>query len=340
VDLDAAIVSAVDHLRQARWSSGWWQEFDTLAGPSTDWVTAYVGAALAESGDDAACSMAEEAWQLLARHARQPGGWAYNSSVPPDADSTAWTLRLAAALGVDSGEPHVAAGEAFVAGHVLPNGGVATFAADGPIRAFTRVDPGVSFEGWCTAQACVSAVVGGLDLPTTPRVLEYLRRTQRADGSWPAYWWQGDGYATALAAEALAAAGDPGDAAAIDKAERWAVGVLERRTFPRPSPFETAWCARVLVLRGDNDEVAAALERALTSLLETQRSDGSWPPSAKLRIPPPHVVDPERWDAWEWNRRGGGSLQVDAGGAFTAATILAALTRAGAHVPAAVDAGS
>jgi squalene-hopene/tetraprenyl-beta-curcumene cyclase len=341
MDLDAAIRSALDHLRGARWHSGWWEDFDTLAGPSRDWVTAYVGAALAESGDDAAYSMAEGAWRLLARHTRPQGGWGYNPSVPPDADSTAWALRLAAALGVDADEPRVAAGNAFVTGHVLPAGGVTTFAADGPIRAFTRVGPSVSFEGWCTAHACVSAVVGGLDLPTTPTVLDYLRRTQRADGSWPAYWWKGNGYATALAVEALAGAGNPEDIPAIDQAARWAVGVLERRTFPRPSSFETAWCARVLLLRHeDNDDAATALEHALTSLVETQRSQGSWPPSAKLRIPPPHVVDPEMWDAWEWNGRGGGSVQVDAGGAFTAATVLGALTRAAAQVSAAVDAGS
>ena len=204
-----------------------------------------------------------------------------------------------------------------------PTAGIATFAADGPIRDFTKVHPEVSFAGWCSSHACVTAAVGG------PRVEEYLRQTQRADGSWPAYWWKGDGCATALAVETVG-----GDS--IDRAVGWAVAQIEAMEFTPAmarSPFETAWCVRLLA-QARAPAADAALERALAWLVESQRPDGSWRPSARLRIPPPHVVDPGTWDAWDWNGRGGASVQVDAGGSFTVATVVAALTRARAAAPA------
>jgi hypothetical protein len=59
--------------------------------------------------------------------------------------------------------------------------------------------------------------------------------------------------------------------------------------------------------------------------------DGSWPSTAALRIPPPDVEDPERYERWVLHGRGGGSILLDGRAIFTTATVVAALGRT-AHV--------
>ena len=84
---------AVDYLLGRRKSRGRWEDFDTLAGSSTQWVSAYVGLALAQTGDPRALAAAREAWSRLRRRRWRSAGWAYNGRVPADADSTVWAMR-------------------------------------------------------------------------------------------------------------------------------------------------------------------------------------------------------------------------------------------------------
>lgn len=332
MDLGPPIDAAIDFLLSARDSRGWWRDFDTLAGTSTEWVTAYVGAALAAAPHPFAYRTARESWSLLNRSRWWSPGWGYNSWVPPDADSTTWAMLLAE--GVDAGHSvRVRRARRFLDRHVRSScGSVTTFAADGPIRRFTRLRRQISFRGWCGAHTCVAAAVANLkDLHDSSRIRAYLRRAQREDGSWTGYWWCDHEYTTALAAEALSVVAEPEDFGRVQLAVEWASRRIDQNgsvTCADPSivpAFATSWCLRTLVLGYDREEVRMPIDRAVRWLLQHQKPDGSWARSTRLRIPPPDVVDPEGYASWIVNGRGGGSIVFDQQAVFTTASVIKAL---------------
>jgi len=329
--LASAKTRAIDFLLSRRNRLGWWSDFETLAGSSDEWVTAYVGSLLSEVDDDRALRAARDAWEALQTRRRWSKGWGYNRRVPADADSTLWTLRLAGRL--NSGDTRRARHAwKFLSRHARSDGAIATYAEDGPIRLFTRLLRSVSFEGWCGPHLCVTAVAAGLpEFSGHAKALNYVRQAQHCDGSWIGYWWCDHEYTTSLVVEALAATGGTADKVAIDRAMEWTANRLTRKfstvsTRARnESAFAVASCVRILAHTRDKRQLRALLETPLAQLYVTQNSDGSWSPSARLRIPPPGVTDPESYVGWVRDGKGGGSIQVDINKCFTTATVLSAL---------------
>jgi hypothetical protein len=320
-DASPAIHSAVAYLLRQRNQHGWWTDFDTLAGPSTEWTSAFVALALAQTSQPEARAVAQATWMSLRRHRWWSAGWGFNTSVPSDADTTIWVLRLAAAMRASPGRR----AHRFLRGHINDDGAIATYAHAHAIQAFTRLR-GISFSGWCGAHACVTAAGAGLrELPERERVLTWLRKAQGCDGSWTAYWWCSRHYATALACEALGDVAGPGDLDRVSRATRWTIEDLERRE-DTLSPFELAFALRTLLCDREGAECAPFV---LDRLSREQRADGSWMPSARLRIPPPGVTDPETFSAWFEGGRGGGSVQSDKNASFTTAAVLQALNAVG-----------
>ncbi len=119
----------------------------------------------------------------------------------------------------------------------------------------------------------------------------FLRRTQRADGSWEGSWGVCFTYGTWFAAEGLLAAGASASDPALRRAcaflrarqlddggwgER-AESCLERRylTLPARHAVQTAWALLTLCAAGEAGGAAAA--RAARSLIELQEESGDWP---------------------------------------------------------------
>ena len=69
VDLGSnpTIAKAVVYLVESQTPSGWWQDFDTLAGPSNEWVTAYIAWVLARVQTAQARTAVAKAWNALMR---------------------------------------------------------------------------------------------------------------------------------------------------------------------------------------------------------------------------------------------------------------------------------
>lgn len=329
---------AIDFLLSGRDQQGWWKDFDTLAGPSDEWVTAYVSSMLADVSDERPVQAARESWMLLQNCHWRSDGWGYNSYVPADADSTVWVLRLAARVGAEnSARIHRALD--FLSQHTRSDGAIATYAEDGPIRLFTQLQHNISFDGWCGSHTCVTVVAAELpEFSGRSKALDYLRRTQLPDGSWIGYWWCDHEYTTSLAVEALATSAEAADIALVERAVLWALnrvarnGAVESTLPDGESAFAAAGCVRILTHMCDSQQVRASLEAAASRLVMKQCADGSWSPSARLRIPPPNVTDPERYVGWSFNSRGGGSIQVDANKFFTTATVLRSLHEAEKHL--------
>jgi hypothetical protein len=316
-DITSAIDGGVSFLLSRRDARGSWSEFATLAGPSTEWASAYVAFALARTARPAAVQAARETWNRLRFSHWWSGGWGYHRRVPSDADSTVWVLSLGMALGARPSRRALR----FLEKHVTTSGGVVTFASGLPIRVFTRVARG-SFAGWCSPHPCVTAAAVSLpNLPHRARALAWLREAQRADGHWPAYWWASPHYATALAAEALAAENDASDGERVARAAAWTSAQVGARANAF-TPFDSSLALRTLLLAPDAD---AERERLIEALLAGQGANQDWTPSARLRIPPPDMTDPDSCVQWKEGGLGGRSVQVDRGGCFTTASVLLAL---------------
>ncbi len=248
--VEQALDDAVAFVLSRQAHTGRWSDFFLPAGPSDEWVTAFVAACLLEAGADAARVGAERAWRaLLLRRGDEPG-WGYNRLTPADADSTAWALRLAGGLGAQ--DERVAAARRFLDGHVLAGGGLTTYADRDPIRRYARLPEDASLAGWQADHACVTAAAAPI---VGDRAVKYLAGRQTPAGGWKGYWWWDDEYTTALAAEACAAT----RVQAVAWAQRrvGATGAV-LSTDGEPSPWATAWCVRILRL-GTNPGCAGGL---------------------------------------------------------------------------------
>jgi hypothetical protein len=340
--LTAVVDRAVDYLLAARNQGGWWRDFsgrdahgfgdESARGASSDeWVTAYIAAVLATVPRPAARAAAEQAMELLVTRRADGPGWGYDLLVPPDADTTTWVLRLAQAIGSNA-STRLAAGRRFIAGLVGPSGGLATYGPATPGRHWNYAGEERVLDGWYAPHTCVTAAAAVLDLDEQPRLLGYLRRAQRQDGSWGGYWWDDDEYTTARASEALA--GHSGHGTAVAAATAWAAerfvgaGAVWSAAHAGESAFATALALQtVLAEPARIDARAQVIARATWWLAGAQSSDGSWPPSAHLRIPDPLAVDPLASPATTTN-------YIDDRGLFTTATALSALSSVASLGPA------
>jgi squalene-hopene/tetraprenyl-beta-curcumene cyclase len=308
-------------------------DFPAVGSGSDEWVTAYIGAAVAAVGTPAAQSAARNAWTSLAAQRRWSGGWGYMAAAPTDADSTATALRLAEAIGADR---TVRAWRArlFLGQHQLASGGLCTYIW--PRRMVWQTGLRETYKGWCSAHACVSANAAHLARFRGRRRLRgYLQSHQLADGSWRAYWWYDEkACATALAAEALATSSDPADVAALERAVRWAMTdatrhpVITTQAAPDGSPYAMALRLRVLLLGKGGGALPLLQLPSLAWLLAAQRPDGSWAPSAWLRFPPTEVEDTTTIPEWHIGTMMRAGVLPDGHGLFTTATVLTALLAA------------
>jgi hypothetical protein len=327
--LGAAISAATGFLLASRTREGWWREFagteqahqdwSKVFGWSDEWVSAAIAIALAGTDDGAAEQASQQAWRLLTRRRLPLAGWGHNRRAPVDGDSTAWVLRLAAAVG-RSQDLAARAGQRVLRRHQLADGGVVAYMPDVCPRPASKplTPPNGSIAGWSLiGHACQTANAALLgDAPAR----EFLRRNQRPDGSWASYWWPDDEYATALGAEALAATRQPGDQARAERAVRWTIDRLSDSGSISESPFATALALRTLKLSQEDGAVHDARHAALAWLVSQQHADGSWTASAWSLAPRPDVIDRTSGSA-------GPVRCLDVARQFTTATALWALAR-------------
>lgn len=257
----AAIQSACRFLAAGQEPDGFWRDYALPPGPSSEWVTAFVGYALAGTGPAHAESI--NRGLSAVRSSRRPSGWGYNPRVATDADTTSWVvrwfLRTRTALPV---EP-----VPCLEGYVSPEGGARTFVC------------GPRYGRWTIEHADVTAVLGlamkeaGAGDSTLGRIRRWALDQRNSDGLWTSFWWSFDAYAAARMLELLAGTGGiPADVAEAARA------YLETKT-DSSTPMETA---NLLMMAS---RVGVSPEAWLSPLLDSQRSGGGWPPSRVLKVP-------------------------------------------------------
>lgn len=272
--IGAAAARAAEFLIAERQQDDFWRDFQLVNGASDEWVTAFVGYALATSGVRLPDGLAAQTVRALLGRQRREGGWGYNRISPADSDSTAWALKFLRAAAYSG--PEVESARAFLLSHLRTEGGLSTYAASTSLRFSGAASDDA---GWRSGHLCVAANAAGL---IGEPLAGHLLSSQGPDGAWPAYWWRDDAFSSALATESLAAIGAARESRS--RAAAWA----RRRAASASNAFNRAWLIRILSTGGAVDR-AQARTMAL-ALAAEQRPDGGWDSSAEMLFPDPAEV--------------------------------------------------
>jgi squalene-hopene/tetraprenyl-beta-curcumene cyclase len=228
----------------------------------------------------------------------EPGGWAFEFANDnyPDIDDTAEVVMALERAGLAT-DGSVLRGRRWVEGMVSRDGGWAAFDADN-VRDLCRRLPFCDFgevidPPTADVTAHVLEMLAGFPDSAHPLVeggVDWLTRSQEADGSWFGRWGANYVYGTGAVVPALVRAG----VEVGDPRVRHAVAWLEAhqcedggwgedmRSYRDPSSAgrgaptasQTAWALLALIAAG---EAAGAPARAgVRYLVETQRTDGTW----------------------------------------------------------------
>ncbi len=240
-------------------------------------------------------------WIARRPHLR-PGGWAFQYANPhyPDVDDTAVVaMAMDRAAERQDFADSIARAEEWILGMQSENGAWGAFDADNEYYYLNNIpfaDHGALLDpptDDVTAR-CVSMLAQfgtAAVAPAVTRGVDYLRRSQLADGSWYGRWGMNYIYGTWSVLCALNAAGLHHGDPEIRKAANWLVAIqnddggwgedgssykLDYRGYERaPSTAsQTAWALLGLIAAGEIDHPAVA--RGIAYLTATQGEDGFW----------------------------------------------------------------
>jgi squalene-hopene/tetraprenyl-beta-curcumene cyclase len=284
------------------------------------WDTSLVCHALLEAGGERAAARVRKGLDWLVpeqilevrgdwverRPDVRPGGWAFQYANPhyPDVDDTAVVAmamdRFQNAEGRQYYGEALARAREWIVGMQSENGGWGAFDADNEYYYLNNIpfaDHGALLDPPTedVSARCLSMLAQfgetAADSPAVARAIDYLRQTQRTDGSWYGRWGMNYIYGTWSVLCALNAAGVDHDAQEMRKAVGWLVSIqnedggwgedgssykLDYHGYERaPSTAsQTAWALLGLMAAGAIDHPAVA--RGIAYLATTQGADGFW----------------------------------------------------------------
>lgn len=258
-NIQAAADDAIDYLRGIQADDGYWTDYKLPVGSAEQWVTGYVGLALAEAGEREA-TLKATTW--LTSQRSYEAGWGYNSITGADADSTAFALRLLQTLGLPVEEKD----QDFLLS-LWRDGGFATYPQD---------------DAWGMPHLDVTPLAY-LALNDSARsrlrddVIAFLHQMRQPDGLWHGYWWRQPFYATYLALELVGELG-------ISEADF--PSAVENVNYEICDMFNLALLMGIKHLRGES------VDDLLQMLLTHQAANGSWEGSSNLRVTDPDCESP------------------------------------------------
>ena len=234
----------------------------------------------------------------------RPGGWAFQYANPhyPDLDDTAVVVmamdRTQKVRDNKNFQTAIDRGREWICGLQSQNGGWGAFDADNEYLYLNNIpfaDHGALLDPPTedVTGRCVS-MLAQLGEASTMQVrdgIDYLRRTQLAEGSWYGRWGMNYIYGTWSVLCALNAAGLQPDAPEMQKARDWLISIqnsdggwgedgtsykLDYRGYENaPSTAsQTAWALIGLMAAGAADHPAVA--KGIDYLIATQGTDGLW----------------------------------------------------------------
>ena len=278
------------------------------------WDTAIGAYALGEAGYSDHPALRKAADWLLKREIRRKGDWSvkrpntepsgwsfeYQNDWYPDIDDTAMVI-----LGFEHLQASNMSAQSATTRRSLDwlfamqskDGGWAAFDVDNNWEILTHVpfaDHNAMLDPTCadiTGRTLEALAVQGFERshPACRRAVEYLLRTQLADGSWYGRWGVAYIYGTCFALRGLRAMEEDDHEPHIQRANEWLRSIQNSDggwgescasydndvfTAARSTPSQTAWALMGLMAGGDT--YSSSVRHGIEYLLETQREDGSW----------------------------------------------------------------
>lgn len=295
-EITNSVKRGLDYLISQRRDGMWVEDFGLRHGPSDVWVTAYVGRQLNKI-DPTLCR--ESAKRVLDTQ-RSNGGFAFNSNVEPDSDTTANAILFLE--GVSFGSRYsesflqnvIGRAKKFVLAHQTKSGGISAWTQGEVFKM------GYEGSGWSSEHTCVSALAAQvLGDEAQYMARRFLLKRQLPDGSWPAYWWPGRLYSTfectqlfGWADETIKYFNDVEPTCAFETAYKLAGLVRSRQPF--------SWC--------------------LQELLDYQLESGGFVNSPINYVPRPSVIGEDRLE--------GSEITYEKYGIFSTAAAVVALSMA------------
>ncbi len=280
--LGKAIEDAREFVLEYRDEDGLYRDFSTRShGIGVHYPTGCIGRCLLKSGVKRVAL--EPTARAMARTQRNNGGWGFNENAASDSDTTAFAVLLLKPFGYAE---EIERARAHIRSHQKEDGSFSTY-DESEVSELYGLPPEVSVAGWTGGYPDATASCF-LAIGKNKRAVEFLKKSQRDNGSWPSYWWNDDTFGTFLVAEALRGKGCDRE---IGKSRAW----LAEHSKGLEHPFYLALSLTALSGVG---EYKAQADRIAAYLLDTQESDGSWQPKPTMRFP---VSDNE--NPWEDTRR-------------------------------------
>jgi squalene-hopene/tetraprenyl-beta-curcumene cyclase len=278
------------------------------------WDTAIAAFALGEAGMAPPGSLRRTADWLLSKEVRHKGDWSvkrpnvepsgwyfeFANEFYPDIDDSAMVLlALKHARATGSGQQDACIKRAidWLLAMQSRDGGWAAFDVDNNWEMLSDVpfaDHNAMLDPTCpdiTGRVIEALCAHGIQPghPAVRRGVNYLIRTQEADGSWYGRWGVNYIYGTFLALRGLAAAGESDREAYILRAGEWLRSIqnadggwgescasYDNGCFAAASstPSQTAWAILGLISGGDTNSIS--VRKGIEYLAGAQRPDGRW----------------------------------------------------------------
>lgn len=230
----------------------------------------------------------------------KPGGWAfqYRNDYYPDLDDTAVVVMALHRINSQMHTLSIKRAEQWIVGMQSSNGGFAAFDVDNEAYYLNNIpfaDHGALLDPPTedVTARCVSmlAQLGhGRDSPTMIGAIDYLEKTQQADGSWYGRWGTNYIYGTWSVLSALNAAGVNKDSSMVRKAVKWLLarqrsdgGWGEDGTsyWSESSPYstcstasQTSWALLGLMAAGEIEN--PAVQKGIMYLVQAKREGDKW----------------------------------------------------------------
>jgi squalene-hopene/tetraprenyl-beta-curcumene cyclase len=305
---------ALEGVRELVWDQGDTILYQPCVSPN--WDTALAAKALLDSGlaGDHPALRSSAKWLIdhqifkpgdwsIKRPQLEPGGWAfefYNDWFPDVDDSAVILMVLTEAAHDDAGarDRAIRLGANWVMGMQSKDGGFAAFDTDNTshwINQAPFADVEAATDPTCAdltgrVLEMMAAVGYRADHPVARRAITWLKRDQKADGSWWGRWGVSYIYGTFSALSGLRAIG-------VDMSEPWIARAVEWLKSVQNSdggwgetcladkepalkgkgtstPSQTAWALIGLIAGEDN--LSDSATRGVAWLIEGQNGDGRW----------------------------------------------------------------
>jgi hypothetical protein len=303
---------AVRYLLRNQHPTGSWTDFWLPVGTSDAWATAFVAISLLDAVQTQklpstlakrASNAVIQAASWLLKHQRLNGGWGYNGSVPPDADSTAFAVTLLCRLGMGAPEDALR----FLHLHREDARGYRTYRISNPDHLWTKASPDIT-------ASVLNALYDAGEFSQTELKEAWermLHPLQEESGIWTGFWWRTHHYTTGLCLEAWEKAGYP------------PIRFPVSDSVPADCPFDLAWSIRADLCRWNAQPFYSSilqkqLHESLRALSEDQESDGGWKTAKILYVPPSQSDRTGRKPV----------LSEDSRRLFTTASVLSAFAKA------------